>query len=154
MARRWKYRYLKDGIVFGLGEDGNGKVVEDVPERERDFFSWAVKLIEAQAQRGWQLISFDWQGVESTALFRRAVNGVAEEAPKMRAWEYLSVYVDDDGYVLRENDERLSVAKNREFIHEYMNRVGEEGWELVTHATWSGPQGASNYYSFKRPRTP
>jgi hypothetical protein len=144
---------LKDGIVFRLGEDGNGKVVEDVPERERDFFSWAVKLIEAQAQQGWQLISFDWQGRASTALFRQAVNGAEiQKELKMQAWEYLSVFVDDDGYVLRENDERLSIAKNRELIHEYMDRVGEEGWELVTHATWSGPQGASNYYSFKRPR--
>jgi hypothetical protein len=153
VSQNWEYRYLKDGIVFRLGEDGNGKVVEGIPKREGDFFSWTVQMIEAQAREDWQLISFDWQGAESTALFRRRLNSAnePEKVETMRRWEYLSVYVDDDRYVLRVNNETRSIVKNREMIHDFMNRKGEQGWELVSHATWSGPQGASNYYSFKRP---
>jgi hypothetical protein len=153
MSRSWEYRYLKDGIVFRLGEDGNGKVVEGIPKREGDFFSWTIQLIESQASEDWQLISFDWQGAESTALFRRASNGAKEpeRVEVMRNWEYLSVLADGEGYVIRVNDDTRSVIVNRELIHDFMNRKGKEGWELVSHATWSGPNGASNYYSFKRP---
>jgi hypothetical protein len=68
----------------------------------------------------------------------------------MDRWEYLYVYVDDQGRVMKVNDENALPYGYKEPIHEFMNRVGAEGWRLNSHTTWSGPTGASHYFCFER----
>lgn len=68
----------------------------------------------------------------------------------MDKWEYLYVYVDDNGNVMKVNDENALPYGYKEPIYEFMNRVGAEGWRLISHTTWSGPTGASHYLCFER----
>jgi hypothetical protein len=53
--------------------------------------------------------------------------------PKQARWEYMEVvFRDYGGYRPRfVNGEEQSGWKRAPLIHEYLNQVGEEGWELV-----------------------
>lgn len=69
----------------------------------------------------------------------------------MQHWEYLLVWA-SDGKVTQINDEKVGrtgfTGVQGEFLHEYLNRMGLEGWEAIGYAT---PTSAQSSVLLKRP---
>jgi hypothetical protein len=64
----------------------------------------------------------------------------------MQKWEYLFINADGDGGVWKPrkvNDKELPNWKTGESLVLYANRLGKEGWELIT--------AKGDYLVFKRP---
>jgi hypothetical protein len=72
----------------------------------------------------------------------------------MQKWEYLDVRVKEDQIRLVNGENAGSSTAfpsiKREPIHEFLNRAGEEGWELVAHSP-VGSAGSGANLVFKRP---
>ena len=72
----------------------------------------------------------------------------------MQKWEYLDVRVKEDQIRLVNGENAGSSTAfpsiKRELLHEFLNRAGEQGWELVAHSP-VGSAGSGANLIFKRP---
>ncbi len=61
----------------------------------------------------------------------------------MQCWEYLLVWA-SDGKVTQINDEKVGktgfTGVQGEWLHEYLNRMGQEGWEAIGYGTPNSAQ--------------
>lgn len=71
----------------------------------------------------------------------------------MQKWEYLFLSTGVAGGILRpyyQNDEELPNWKKGPPVHQYVQELGEQGWEMVSHAYPSC--GSYPTMAFKRPK--
>jgi hypothetical protein len=75
----------------------------------------------------------------------------------MQKWEYRFVHTiwkNDNWYVLSVNGKELGDWESNETIYDYANRLGEEGWELVSAPyTADGLNNPRPRLIFKRPKS-
>jgi hypothetical protein len=146
---------LREGFLNKLTKEGEVQILR-LPFGEKPAVDVALTVIEKLGREGWDLVSIDWQGENTIALFKTVSQIEEQEVEEMekeiQKWEYLYVYFDENGKVLRVNGEKPFAYGKEEFIHNYMNQVGDEGWELASHVIWAGAKGPSNWISFKRPK--
>ncbi len=69
----------------------------------------------------------------------------------MNGWEYKVVYVDFRGRISSEGVEyiRRSAEHRTGFVKSYLNKLGEEGWEMTGVLPLERPE--SSYFVLKRP---
>jgi hypothetical protein len=71
----------------------------------------------------------------------------------MASWEYKVVYVDFRGRISSEGAEYIRQGGEHRtgFVRGYLDKLGEEGWELTGLLPLMRPE--SSYFMLKRPKT-
>ena len=79
----------------------------------------------------------------------------------MQKWEYLRIdfrfqyggqYIESK-FSLHSNGTLVTESKNNDAVktYDYLNKLGREGWELVSSTSWGDQHSKNDSYNFKRP---